>query len=187
MKRIYLTLVLVFLLLPFGKAGAQGINVTQEYDVLDSLVYVPAASLDSTLVGKDIFSMLRSDVHQSQAIRSSLSSRIRSNSSRTITGYRVRIFFDNKQDARGASEAAMNRFRASYPGIMAYRSFANPFFKVTVGDFRTKSEAMQLLQRIKGSYPSAFVVKETINYPVVDKGDSYVVDTVRVIRAKRTL
>jgi len=175
------------ILLPLGKAGAQEINLTQEYDVLDSLVYVPAASLDSTLVGKDIISLLDADVRQSGAIRSALASRISANASRTITGYRVRIFFDNKQDARGASEAAANRFRASYPGIGTYRSFANPFFKVTVGDFRTKSEAMQLLQKIKGSYPSAFIVKENINYPVVDKNDSYVIDTVRVFKEKTSL
>ena len=149
MKKIYLILAFVTVLLPLSVAQAQEINVVQEYDVLDSLVYMPAASLDSTLFGKDIISVLDADVHQSAAIRSALSSRIKSNSSRTITGYRVRIFFDNKQDSRGASEAAMYRFKGMYPGIAAYRSFANPFFKVTVGDFRTKSEAMQLLQKIR--------------------------------------
>ena len=61
----------------------------------------------------------------------------------------------------------MGRFKGMYPGIAAYRTYSNPFFKVTVGDFRTKSEAMRLLQQVKGSFPSAFIVKETINYPPV--------------------
>lgn len=136
-----------------------------------------APAVDSTLIGKNIFSILPSKsrggkadvkVHQSQDIQKALNNQISSNSSRRIPGYRVRIFNDNKQNARGASEAALGRFKGMYPGIAAYRTYSNPFFKVTVGDFRTKSEALQLLQQIKGSFPSAFIVKESsINYPPV--------------------
>ena len=140
-----------------------------------------APALDSTLVGKNIFSILPSKdrgakanvtVHQSQNILKALNNQIASNSSRRVSGYRVRIFNDNKQNSRGASEAALNRFKGMYPGIAAYRTYSNPYFKVTVGDFRTKSEAMQLLQQIRGSFPSAFIVKESsINYPPV--GSNY--------------
>ena len=127
-----------------------------------------APAVDSTLIGKSIFNLLPNvTVHQSEAILASMNSQISSNSSRRLSGYRVRIFNDNKQNARGASEAAMGRFKGMYPGIAAYRTYSNPFFKVTVGDFRTKSEAMRLLQQVKGSFPSAFIVKETINYPPV--------------------
>jgi hypothetical protein len=127
-----------------------------------------APALDSTLVGKSIFNLLPNvTVHQSQNIMSSLNKQVASNSSRRVSGFRVRIFNDNKQNSRGASEAAMARFKGMYPGIAAYRTYSNPFFKVTVGDFRTKSEAMRLLQQVKGSFPSAFIVKETINYPPV--------------------
>ena len=76
----------------------------------------------------------------------------------------------------------MGRFKAAYPGHGAYRSFASPYFKVTVGDFRTKSEAMQLMRSLKSDFPSAFVVKENINYPIVDRSHAYVVDTVAVAR-----
>ncbi len=51
-----------------------------------------------------------------------------------------------------------------------------------VGDFRTKSEALEFLQQVKSTYPSAIVVKENINFPAVDKAHNYVVDTVTVIR-----
>ena len=43
---------------------------------------------------------------------------------------------------------------------------------------------MALLERIKGDFPSAFVLKETISFPVVDKDNAYVVDTVKVLRPK---
>jgi hypothetical protein len=158
---------------------------------VDSLVYRPAATQDSTLSGKNIFSILpkkskgdKADVniHQSQAVQNVMLKTITNNPSRTMNGYRVRIFFDNKQNARSASEAAMGRFKAAYPGHGAYRSFASPYFKVTVGDFRTKSEAMQMMRRLKADFPSAFVVKENINYPIVDRNHAYVVDTIAVAR-----
>ena len=107
---------------------------------------------------------------------------MKANASREMTGYRVRIFFDNHRTARGESEAALNRFNGIYHDIPAYRTYANPYFKVTVGDFRTKSEAMALLERIQVDFPSAFVVKETIAFPVVDKDKAFFVDTVKVLR-----
>ena len=109
------------------------------------------------------------------------------NSGRTINGFRVRIFFDNKQTARAESEAVLKRFEALHRDIKAYRTYANPYFKVTVGDFRTKSEAMDVLSRIKAEFPTAFVVKESIEYPIVDRTNVYVVDTVKVLRPVVTL
>jgi len=173
MKR-YILYIVILLLAAFAGAPLLAQEAT------DSLVYVPAASVDASLAGKSIFNSVT--VHQSQAIAKAMAGKIERNKSRKMTGYRVRIFFDNKQSARNASEAAMNRFRAAYPGHGAYRSFASPYFKVTVGDFRTKSEAMQLMRRIKADFPTAFVVKENINYPIVDRDHAYVVDTVSVVK-----
>ena len=110
---------------------------------------------------------------------------IESNAKRTINGYRVRIFFDNRQTARSESEQTIKKFVNMFHDVSAYRTYTNPYFKVTVGDCRTKSEAMALLARIKGAFPSAFVVKENINYPIVDKDNAYVVDTVKVLRPKK--
>ena len=159
------------------------------YEVVDSVVYIPAATLDGSLEGKDILEVLPKDnalgavnVSQSPSVRAGLYEHISTNYSKTVTGYRVRIFFDNKQDSRSESEAAMHRFLARYPGVAAYRSFTTPFFKVTVGDFRTRSEAMQLLRKVQYDFPSAFVVKEVISYPVVDKEHSYIVDTLHITR-----
>lgn len=166
-------------------------TVPEGYELVDSVVYRPVSAVDTTLVGKDIFLVLPSrqagddadvKVNQSDNIRSSMREHIAANSKRTIAGYRVRIFFDNKQTARAESENTLKKFNGLFPDVMAYRIYANPYFKVTVGDFRTKSEAMSLLTRIKGDFPSAFVVKENIEYPVVDADNAVVADTVKVLR-----
>jgi len=166
-------------------------NIPEGYEEVDSLVYRPVAVVDSSLVGKNVFNVLPSkakgdqadvNVRQSQEIKDSMRKHVASNSKRTMSGYRVRIFFDNKQTARKESEAVLKRFKSLYPEVRAYRIYANPYFKVTVGDFRTKSEAMEHLARIKGSFPSAFVVKENIEFPVVDSDNAVIVDTVKVLR-----
>lgn len=170
---------------------AQNQTVKEGYQLADSVIYRPAATVDSTLVGKNVFDILPSKtkgassevvVSQSPVLEKSMAAHVQSNLKRNMSGYRVRIFFDNKQSARSESEAALKRFESLYHGVKAYRSYANPYFKVTVGDFRTKSEAMELLEHIKPEFPSAFVVKENITFPVVDKDNAYVTDTVKVYR-----
>lgn len=166
-------------------------TVPEGYEMVDSVVYRPVAAVDMELAGKDVFLVLPSKragdeadvkINQSSEILGSMRKHIENNSKRTSTGYRVRIFFDNKQTARAESEKTLKQFNELYPGVAAYHIYANPYFKVTVGDFRTKSEAMALLTRIKGAFPSAFVVKESIEYPVVDSDNAVIVDTVKVLR-----
>ena len=176
MKR-YLLLTIVFAVFAAAPLMAQN---TETESPTDSVVFIPAASMDQSLAGKDVFSVV--SVNQSKAMADAMRSKIERNRSKRMTGYRIRIFFDNKQNSRSASEAAMGRFQSLYPGHGVYRSFASPYFKVTVGDFRTKSEAMQMMRRIKADFPSAFVVKENINYPIIDREHAYVVDTVAVAK-----
>lgn len=140
-----------------------------------TVITVKPPLLDSTLLNRNIFSILketgpsmnRVTIDQSNSIESLLQRHITNSAGRKITGYRVRIFFDNKQDARNRSEAAAGQFASQFPEIRVYSTYEKPFFKVTVGDFRTKSEAMQLLKKIEGEYRSVFLVKETINYPAI--------------------
>lgn len=173
------------------KTSVQMPDVPEGYELVDSLVYRFVSGVDTTLAGKDIFHAMplkaRGDkadveIYQSQETANALRKQVSTNSSRTINGFRVRIFFDNKQTARQESEAVLKRFESLHRDIKAYRTYANPYFKVTVGDFRTKSEAMEVLSRIKTEFPSAFVVKENIEYPIVDRTNVYVVDTVKVLR-----
>ncbi len=183
MKKLYIIAAAVAAaLLGTVAASAQetGKTVSEGYEYVDSVVYVPTASVDTSLVGRNIFNDVT--VHQSKAVEDAMRNHLSRNRNRIISGYRVRIYFDNGQNSRGGSEAVLKSFQSRYPGYAAYRNYVNPYFKVTVGDFRTRSEAMQLLQSIKYEFPSAFIVKENINYPVADKAHAYDVDTVKVLR-----
>ena len=181
----------------FGTLSAQenvaveGILIPDGYELVDSIIYRPASAVDTLLVGRNILDIMPKrdfgavadvNVYQAETIAQALSDHVAANAGRTLNGYRVRIFFDNKQTARTASEETLKRFESMYHDVVAYRTYANPYFKVTVGDFRTKSEAMALLERIRYEFPSAFVVKENISFPVVDTKKAFVTDTVKVLR-----
>lgn len=194
MKRHYIIVFLASLIISVsGIALNAQETIPEGYELVDSVVYRPVAAVDTTLVGKDVFLLMPSremgakagvKITQTDMVASAMRRQVADNGERTLSGYRVRIFFDNKQTARVESEETLKRFESLYHDVAAYRTYANPYFKVTVGDFRTRSEAVRLLERIKGSFPSAFVVKENIEFPVVDKDNAYVVDTVKVLRPK---
>mgnify|MGYP002517282436 CR=1 FL=1 len=187
---IIISLIFSLFVMASAPAKAQQ-SIPQGYELVDSVIYRPTAAVDSSLVGRNVFKSMPSktrgssayvNVYQSAEVENSMNGHIITNAERTISGFRVRIFFDNKQTARVESEETLKRFESLYHDVVAYRTYANPYFKVTVGDFRTRSEAVKLLERIKGAFPSAFVVKENIEFPVVDKDNAYVTDTVRVLR-----
>lgn len=195
MKRNDILIILTALILSYGvelKAQEQ-IVVPEGYELVDSVIYRPVATVDTTLVGKDVFLLMPSrdmgdktgvTINQTDAVRGAMRRQTDENGNRTLSGYRIRIFFDNKQTARVESEETLERFESMFHDVVAYRTYANPYFKVTVGDFRTRSEAMKHLEKIKREFPSAFVVKENIEFPVVDKENAYVIDTVKVLRPK---
>lgn len=149
----------------------QAQNITEQ-TIVDSSAFIQASpQLDSTLAGVNILSLIdeasvgQVTIYQSRQIEKALSQYIEDNRSRKITGYRVRIYFDNSQNARGRSEAVAREFAAAHPEIRVYRSHESPYFRVTVGDFRSKNDAQKFAKGISNQYPSVFIVKESIHYP----------------------
>ena len=103
-------------------------------------------------------------VHQSEAMDAALEAHIERNERRTAAGisnqtYRIRIYFDSGQNARAGSEAAAARFRSLHPGVAVSRTYSDPFFKVTVGNYNTKADATNALKGIQQEFPTAFIVR----------------------------
>jgi len=85
-----------------------------------------------------------------------------------IEGYRVQIFFDAGNNSLNQANSVAGQFQLLYPGDTAYISFSEPYYKVRVGDFRTKLDAEGFLQEVLGDYPNAFVIRDKINFPKLD-------------------
>ncbi|MBS3769727.1 MAG: SPOR domain-containing protein [Bacteroidales bacterium] len=86
-----------------------------------------------------------------------------------IDGYRIRIYADIGTQAREESEELRAEFHEKFPDIPIYRDYDDNWWKVYVGDFRTKIEAIKHLKRIRNEFPSAFVVPDKINFPELNE------------------
>lgn len=85
-----------------------------------------------------------------------------------MDGFRIMVFFDSGSDSKKRAVDARADFMNRFPGVPAYITFQEPYFKVRVGDFRSKIEADGFLAKIQGDYPNAFRVKDRINFPKID-------------------
>ena len=83
-------------------------------------------------------------------------------------GFRIRIYFDLGQKSRKQSEDAVGEFMQKYPGISIYRSYVSPYYKVSVGDFRTRDNALKLYHLLLKDYPRAFIIPEWVNFPPLE-------------------
>jgi hypothetical protein len=84
---------------------------------------------------------------------------------RGTEGFRLEIFFSSGTKAREQAENVKNDFNLTFPEIPAYLLFQTPNFKVRIGDFRNKSEALKSKSTISSKYPNAFIVKDLIRFP----------------------
>jgi hypothetical protein len=83
-----------------------------------------------------------------------------------MPGFRIQIFNSSIRNAREESAKVKAKFITKFPDITSYILFENPgYFKVRVGDFRSKTEATRLFLLISKDFPDAYLVPDFINFP----------------------
>jgi hypothetical protein len=100
------------------------------------------------------------DIIQPSEIEDLLKIQIENNKiKKGIPGYRIRIY--SRAGQQNANQARMD-FMRQYPSVNTYQEYNAPNFQIFIGDFRTKTAAVQKLKMIERSYPGAFIVTTTI-------------------------
>ncbi len=82
---------------------------------------------------------------------------------KSVAGYRIVIFMSNAPTARAEAMAARESFDALYPDEASHVLYDNPYFKVAVGNCTTQEEAIMLMERVRGNFPKAFLMRERIS------------------------
>ncbi|MEZ5070148.1 MAG: SPOR domain-containing protein [Bacteroidales bacterium] len=85
-----------------------------------------------------------------------------------VPGYRIRIFSESGLGAKEEQRNVRARFLSLYPGIDAYNDYDEPFFKVYVGDCRTRSEALALFDLVQKNFPNPIIVPDHIRLKNTD-------------------
>lgn len=96
-------------------------------------------------------------IHQSEQINNLLNKKKAENSKKTqmtFSGYRIQAYMGNRQKiSKDEAEGRQNKIKQKFPELNTYLTFASPFWKLRIGDFRNHAEAMVLAQSLKSSFP----------------------------------
>lgn len=84
----------------------------------------------------------------------------------TMSGYRIQIFMEIGNEAIQHAESVKKDFTEQFPEIPIYLTYEQPNYRLRVGDFRNRVEALKYLKLIKPSFNLAFVTADIINPPV---------------------
>ena len=82
-----------------------------------------------------------------------------------IPCYWIRIYSGSAHNSREEAYKTKARFLRKYEGIRNDVIYDDPNFKVYAGGYRSKSETLKLLNKIKRDFPTAFIVYDLIDYP----------------------
>ncbi len=79
-----------------------------------------------------------------------------------IKGFRVQIHFGAE---KSKALQIKSKFLSRFPEVRAYDPYDAPYFKIRVGDFRTKLEAYKFLKSVQAEFPGSFIVTDEIELP----------------------
>jgi hypothetical protein len=147
--------ILCILLLPLFVFGQSGQGSDSQGDILKVLTDVE----NEDQVYVEVDSLLVANYYKLITQNSKI---------RGIPGYRIRIFSESGLGAKEQQQQMRARFLSEFPEIDAYHKYDEPFFKVYVGDCRTKSEVLKLYDKIKKKFPNPIIVPDYINESSAD-------------------
>jgi len=81
----------------------------------------------------------------------------------TMNGYRIQIIAVTGASSKGQAESSYNNFLVQFPDIPAYITFAEPYFRVRVGNYQTRLQAYKELLIIQEIFPDAFIISDKIS------------------------
>lgn len=131
-------------------ASAQGSYTLQ--DSVAPIISKIQASGNVVVIQPASLNRLLSPVIDNSSVTSE--SEIRQQATASRTGYRIQVFDDNNpRTAAAHAKQREQQMRASFPHLGAYVSFNSPYWRVKVGDFRTRGEAEAAMEEIREVFP----------------------------------
>jgi hypothetical protein len=82
-----------------------------------------------------------------------------------LRGFRVQIYSGNKKQP---ANQARSTFLKIHPKTKAHLNYEQPYYKVRVGDFKTKLEALKYKNAIAQEFPNCFIVRDEIDMEQLD-------------------
>jgi hypothetical protein len=77
-----------------------------------------------------------------------------------VEGWRIQLYSGLGPAAKQKALKVKGRFLNNFPGYDADLSFTSPNWRVRVGNYRHKHEALQLLNDLRKIFPNCYIVKD---------------------------
>ena len=74
-------------------------------------------------------------------------------------GYRIQIMYT---DVRSDAYKSKGQMYKDFPDLTSYVEYEQPYYKLRIGDFKTRLEATYFMQQVVTLYSGAFIVKDKI-------------------------
>jgi len=131
------------------------------------LIYTFLCSDTFSQQQNDIFSTLTKkdpkfgvvEIQQPVGVEQLMLSYISGNNKKTVEGYRIQVYFDNGRKAKQEAENVRAKLMSEFPSEKVSLEFDEPYWRVRVGYFRHKHEAIPLMRKLRFKYPNSFIVK----------------------------
>jgi hypothetical protein len=140
-----------------GQCLAQSKHDTLRNHVVESLLSKPAPGQGSISIEQD--SLIGWLLNKYESIKTT---------DNKIDGWRVQIYNSSGKEAREEANDMRNKFLNIFSSHKAYLIYQPPFFKIRVGDFRTKQEAFELYKSALKFFPVSYVLQDKINLPPLE-------------------
>jgi hypothetical protein len=83
-----------------------------------------------------------------------------------MEGYRIQIYNSSEKNAREEAGKKRAEFITQFPDLESYLTFDKPsYYKIRVGDYRSRIEGTRDLMLIRKVFPDAILVPDIINFP----------------------
>lgn len=145
-------------------AGAPrtGATIVNQIESDSTIVINQPAKLDSLLARKAIVAPVPDD---NAAENGGEETSVR----KTRAVFRVLLYEDNNPlSARRSAESYVRRFQEDFPDIPSYISFNSPYWKVSVGNYRSRGEAQAMLAEFKNAYPGAAPYMRVVRDKIIE-------------------
>ncbi len=75
-----------------------------------------------------------------------------------VDGYRIQLYLGSNNNARKEATDIKAQVLSSFPKEKIYVLYEAPYWRVQVGDFRSKNETLNLYKKLKKKFPSCYPV-----------------------------
>ena len=165
----YLFYYTVFFLLLFVAANSASAQSPQKKEILRELnTSVPGKGHVSVYEDESISHVLGRSIAPSRTVYTNSTG---STQFYRVRGFKIQAFSGNDQrTSKNEAHRKQQSINNSYPGLETVVLFESPFWRLRVGNFKTREEADQVLKEMAKTFPSfgkeMYVVVDEVKIPV---------------------